>query len=136
MRITMQTIIALATLATTAWAAPIVYFRPKELEPAPEGSPQLEALARRVEVRADLRLGARADELCDAPVVERPVLLHARGAYVLFGLGPAAAVRRSSSSGRHGAARTRRLWGARLFRRSWSTNGAARGSTEARPRPT
>ena len=79
MRITMQTIIALATLATTAWAAPIVYFRPKELEPAPEGSPQLEALARRVEVRADLRLGARADELCDAPVVERPKLLHALG---------------------------------------------------------
>ena len=102
--------------------------------------PQL-PVARRVEVRADLRLGARADELCDAPVVERPELLHACGAHVLLGLGPAAAVRRRDGRGRfgrsglHGGCRTRRPMGARLFRLSQSTNGAARGSTQARPRP-
>ena len=56
MRITMQTILALATLATTTWAAPIVYFRPKEMEPAPEGSPQLEAPGNWFSVNNEMKL--------------------------------------------------------------------------------
>ena len=56
MRITMRTILALATLATTTWAAPIVYFRPKEMEPAPEGSPQLEAPGNWFAVNNEMKL--------------------------------------------------------------------------------
>ena len=51
----MQTIIALATLTLTN-AAPIVYFRPKEMEPAPEGSPQLEAPGNWFSVNNEMKL--------------------------------------------------------------------------------
>ena len=40
---TLRAVRALATLMTIE-AAPIVYFRPKEMEPAPEGSPQLDEM--------------------------------------------------------------------------------------------
>ena len=37
-------------------AAPIVYFRPKEMEPAPEGSPQLEAPGNWFSVNNEMKL--------------------------------------------------------------------------------
>ena len=52
---TLRAVLYLATLLAGE-AAPIVYFRPKEMEPAPEGSPQLEAPGNWFSVNNEMKL--------------------------------------------------------------------------------